>query len=62
MYNFSYSDLCKMVKKGLPLYVWAGGQKFTLFIGEGEMLYYKHKYDIIVYKLKMNDVYSIGLD
>ena len=51
-----------MVKKGLPLYVWSGGQKFTLFIGKGDMLYYKHKYDDIVYRLKMNDTYSIGLD
>ena len=59
MFSLNYYDLQKLVEKGMNVYVYSCGQEFKLFVGDGNMLYYKHKFDANVYKLKLNDNYQI---
>lgn len=61
MFNLNYFELCKLVKKGVPLYVYSCGEKFDLFIGDGGMLYYKNRHDGHSCKLKMSDQHQVGV-
>ena len=59
MFSLNYYDLQKLVEKGINVYIYSCGQEFKLFVGDNDMLYYKHKFDGNVYKLKLNDKHQI---
>ena len=62
MFSLNYYDLQKLVEKGINVYIYSCGQEFKLFVGESDMLYYKHKFDGNVYKLKLNDKHQITVE
>ena len=61
MFNLNYFELCRLVKKGVPLYIYSCGDKYDLFIGDGDMLYYKNRHNGYTCKLNMNDQHQIGV-
>lgn len=61
MFSLDYYDLHKLVEKGVNVCIYSCGEEFKLFIGDGDMLYYKHQFDSIVYKLKLNDNHQITI-